>query len=186
MGNPARVPWNKFPADAGPDDAVSPHFRFFELTRSDTASRLGLDNSFPDSATCRSAVYLCRHVLEPVRARFGPFSPNSVFRCQELERALKTMPGSWVSASQHTLGQACDIAVPGVTNLELAEWVAKNLAFDQVILECYDARQGKNSGWVHVSIVPPKLGANRNNQLSYVMDASAGKYVYVQGLHGTA
>jgi len=186
MGNRSRTPWNKFPLQARPDDLVSPHFRIHELIKSETAARLRFDNSFPDAATCRAAVYLCRKVLEPVRAKFGPFSPNSVFRCQQLERALKKKPAGWVSTSQHTLGMACDIVVPGTGNMELAHWITQNLVFDQVILECHNAALGKNSGWVHVSIVPPKLGANRGNLLSYVMDAGAGKYVYVDGLRETA
>lgn len=186
MRNLSSVTWSRFPLNAQPDDLVSPHFRFCELTISETCERLLLDNAFPEAAVCCCAVYLCREVMEPVYRKLGPYIPNSVYRSQALERALKKMPGTWVSASQHTLGQACDIEVPGVTNLKLAEWVVKNLAFDQVILECHNAAQGKNSGWVHVSIVPPKMGVNRNSLLSYVMDANAGKYVYVQGLQETA
>jgi hypothetical protein len=39
---------------------------------------------------------------------------------------------------------------------------------------------------VHVSIVPPGMGANRKQQLSYIFSASANKYVYVNGLVETA
>lgn len=186
MKDLSATPWNAFPLDAAPNDLVSPNFRFRELTLSDTAARLNLDNSFVDEAACHAAVYLCRRIMEPVRARFGPFSPNSVFRSQNLERALKKMPADWSSDSQHTRGQACDIVVPGVANMELATWIVENLAFDQVILECHNAAKGKNSGWVHVSIVPRDIAANRGNLLSYVMDANAGKFVYVQGLQETA
>ena len=185
MKNFSRVAWSRFPLNAQPDDLASPHFKFHELTISETAARLQIDNSFPDPATCRATVYLCRHVLEPVRAKFGLFSPNSVYRSQELEQALKKMPASWISTSQHTLGQACDIQLPDISNMDLAAWIVENLKFDQVILECHNAAQGKNSGWVHVSIVPPRMGTNRGNVLSYVMDSDANKYVYVDGLHET-
>lgn len=186
MSNRSRISWSKFSPRTNPDDLVSPHFSFHELTISDTAARLKIDNSFPDAATCRNAVYLCRKVMEPVQARFGPYTPNSVFRCQELERALKKKAAGWVSTSQHTLGQACDIVVPGTGNMELAHWITQNLVFDQVILECHNAALGKNSGWVHVSVVPPELGANRGDLLSYVMDAGTNKYVFVNGLQETA
>lgn len=185
MKNSSRIAWNRFSRNAEPDDLVSRHFRFSELTISETAERLRLDNSFPDAQTCRCAVYLCRNVMEPVRKQFGPYTPNSVFRSQILERALKKMPPDWTSNSQHTLGQACDIQVAGVSTMRLAQWVAGNLIFDQLILECHNAARGKNSGWVHVSRVPPGWGANRQHVLSYVMDEMAGKYAYVGGLHET-
>ena len=178
-----KVAWDVFPADAGPDDRVSANFKFYELTRSETATRLRIDNSFPGARELRCAVFLCRNVLQPVRDALGRYSPNSVFRCEYLERALKKKRSDWISKSQHTLGQACDIEIPGMATLELAEWVTRHLEFDQVICECYDRDQGPNSGWVHVSIIPPGYGENRKLALSYVNDPGTGKYVYVKGLH---
>ncbi len=186
MADLTNLSWSAFPANAAPDDLVSPNFRFYELTRSETASRLSIDNSFPGADQMRAAVYLCRNVLEPVCEALGRFTPNSVFRCQELERALKKKRSDWTSKSQHTLGQACDIEIPGMPTLELAAWVTKHLKFDQVICECYDPAKGPNSGWVHVSIVPPGLGVNRKASLSYVVDQVTGKYVYVKGLKETS
>jgi hypothetical protein len=180
------VPWEEFPLVPQPGDLVSSNFRFSELTKSETAERLLIDNAFPSAEELRSAVYLCRNVLQPIRDMFGPFSPNSVFRCQALERALKKKPSNWISKSQHTLGQACDIEIPGMATLELAEWVSKNLEFDQIICECYDLAKGPNSGWVHVSLVPPGMGSNRRSSLSYVLDPARGKYVYVSGLQESA
>lgn len=186
MADLTNVAWDAFPTNAGPDDVVSANFKLYELTRSETATRLLIDNSFPGTRELRAAVYLCRNVLEPVRKALGRFSPNSVFRCQELERALKKKRSDWTSKSQHTLGQACDIEIPGMPTLELAAWVTKHLKFDQVICECYDPAKGPNSGWVHVSIVPPGLGENRKVSLSYVADPTKGKYVYVKGLREAA
>jgi hypothetical protein len=185
MTDLTRISWDAFPADAGPEDLVSPDFKFYELTRSETATRLRIDNSFPGTQELRAAVYLCRNVLQPVRAALGRFSPNSVFRCQELERALKKKRADWTSKSQHALGQACDIEIPGMPTLDLADWVTKHIEFDQVICECYDPAKGPNSGWVHVSIVPPGLGENRKASLSYVISPATGKYVYVKGLQET-
>jgi epoxyqueuosine reductase len=54
--------------------------------------------------------------------------------------------------------------------------------FDQIICECYDPRKGPNSGWVHVSLLPPGAGRNRRQVLSYVVDAASGRLVYVDGL----
>ncbi|MEK6210046.1 MAG: D-Ala-D-Ala carboxypeptidase family metallohydrolase [Pseudomonadota bacterium] len=186
MSDLSNIPWGEFPRRAAPDDLVAPHFKFHELTKSEQASRLGIDNTFAAAREARAAVFLCRNVLEPVRERFGSFSPNSVFRCQDLERALKKKRSDWVSKSQHTLGQACDIEVPGLPNVELAQWVIDNLEFDQVILECYNPKEGVNSGWVHVSRLPPEQGTNRRQVLSYVWNRREGGYVYVEGLHEAA
>lgn len=182
MADLTGVSWDKFPLRVNPNDRVSKNFSFYELTGSETAERLTIDNRFARVAEARAAVYLCRKVLQPIRDKFGRFSPNSVFRCQELERALKKKRSDWVSASQHTLGQACDIEIPGMPTLELAEWVARNLEFDQIICECYDPAKGPNSGWVHVSLVPPGMGENRRKLTSFVIDPRSGKYVYVAGL----
>lgn len=176
------TPWNRYPADARPTDPVSRHFQLFELTKSDLAERRGIANHFPSVAELRNAVHLCREIMQPVRERFGRYSPNSVFRSQPLERALKGKPPSWRSPSQHTRGLACDIEVPGQPNLRLARWVQDTLDFDQLILECYSAAEGPNSGWVHVSLLPPGLGNNRRQVLSYVRNPRSGAYEYVPGL----
>ena len=95
---------------------------------------------------------------------------------------MKSKPDGWVSKSQHTRGQACDIEVPGQSTLKLAQWIAANLEFDQVICECYNPAKGPNSGWVHVSIVPPGMGNNRGKELSFIKDPASNKYVFVDGL----
>ena len=141
----------------------------------------------PDfSATPVEQIHLARHVLQPVRDAFGSFTPNSVYRSQSLERALKNKPATWLSTSQHATGEACDIEIVGMATLELAAWARDHLAdFDQIICECYDPRQGPNSGWVHVSLKAPGSGANRRQCLSYVADPASGRLVYVHGLTAT-
>ncbi len=161
---------------------VSKNFTFSELTKSELATRLDIANDFPSVKELRYAVYVCRNVLQPVRDKFGRYTPNSVFRSQDLERALKGMPIDWVSNSQHTLGQACDIEVMGATNMRLAAWIRDNLEFDQLILECYSAEEGSNSGWVHVSLCPPGHGSNRKQVLSYVKNPQTGRFEYVTNL----
>jgi Peptidase M15 len=166
-----------------PEDLIAPHFKVWELTKSEVAARRGVDNSFPSDAEAQAAVFLARNVLEVMRAEFGAFSPNSVFRSQATERVLKQKPAGWISTSQHTQGCACDVEIAGVTTLELAHWASRNLeTFDQIICECYDPRQGPNSGWVHISLKAPGRGVNRRQLLSYVRDADSERWVYVSGL----
>ena len=182
MTDMTRVPWHEFPSNAPPNAKVSANFRLHELTKSEIATRNMIDNSFSGVDSLRAAVYLCREVMQPVREQFGSYSPNSVFRSQALERALKKKGDDWLSASQHTRGEACDIEVIGHDNRALAEWIQENLRFDQLILECFNPAKGPNSGWVHVSLKPPGRGPNRGQVLSYIYAASKRRFIYVQGL----
>lgn len=87
------IPWNKFPADAAPNDLVSKNFQLYELTKSDITSRLVIPNNFSSAVELRCAVYLHRNVMHPVRKKSGRYSPNSVYRSQALEHK----PADWGS-----------------------------------------------------------------------------------------
>ncbi len=174
-------------AGLDPRALIAPNFRVYELTRSELASRRGIPNGFASEAELHAAIHLARHVLQPVRDAFGSFTPNSVYRGQPLERALKNKPSTWLSTSQHATGEACDIEIVGMATLELAAWARDHLAdFDQIICECYDPRKGPNSGWVHVSLKASGSGTNRRQCLSYVADPESGRLVYVHGLQASA
>ena len=135
---------------------LSEHFTLREFTRSQTAERLGIDNA-PDSDQMISLRTIAQNILEPIRIVFDvPFAPSSGFRCEELNDRIG---GS--RTSQHCKGEAVDIELPGVSNLELARWCQDNLNFDQLILECWDGRP--DSGWVHIS----KAEDNRLEVLTY-------------------
>lgn len=113
---------------------------------------------------------LCTEILEPIRDHFGvPFRPNSGFRSEKLNREIG---GS--SRSQHCLGEAVDIEIPGVSNFDLAQWINENLEFDQLILECYRPGEPK-SGWVHVSL-KAEGDENRMAALTY------SNRTYIEGL----
>ena len=184
MANFTRTTLDKLSlANLDPQDLIAPNFKVYELTRSELASRLSVDNALPGDPELRAAVNLARKVLQTLRNTFGSFTPNSVFRSQALERVLKQKPSGWLSTSQHTQGCACDVEIAGKSTLELATWASENLPdYDQIICECYDPREGPNSGWVHISLKPPGHGANRKELLSYIRDAKSGEWVYVQGL----
>ena len=46
MADRSGTPWGRFPAQAQPGDQVSKNFELYELTRSELAQRLRIDNSF--------------------------------------------------------------------------------------------------------------------------------------------
>ena len=140
------------------NNKLSDNFSLYEMARSETAKRLGIDNTPPVDYIPRLRT-LCKTILEPVRAHYGqPYRPNSVYRCLELNRALHSK-----DTSDHVTAYACDIEIAGVSNYDLAVWIRDNLEFAKIILECYTAGV-PNSGWVHVSINPD---IKQNTVLTY-------------------
>jgi hypothetical protein len=150
---------------------LSANFTLKELTKSDTATRLGLDNT-PDEATIENLKLLCENVLQPVREHFGKsVTVNSGYRSPESNAAVG---GS--KTSDHCKGQAADIEINGVSNPDLAQWIMDNLEYTQLILEFYTAGI-QDSGWVHVSYDPNNL---KKQELTAVK--VAGKTQYLNGL----
>ena len=136
---------------------LSKHFKLEEFEKSSTAIRLGIKNK-AGSGEIKNLTDLCYGVLEPVRAKFEkPITITSGYRSPELSEAIGSK-----ATSQHCLGQACDMEVLGVSNLEVALWIQNNVDFDQLILEYYTGEQ--NSGWIHVSY---KDGSNRKQVLTF-------------------
>ena len=146
------------------DMQLSRHFSLYEMIRSETAARQGIDNTPPENLVPKLRD-ICVQVLEPVRQHFGvPIRPNSGYRSPALNEAVG---GS--KKSQHGKGEAVDFEVPGVSNYDLAAWIRDQLIYDQLILECYTPGI-PGSGWVHVSY---RAGANRNRSMTY----SGGRYL---------
>ena len=118
---------------------LTPHFTLEELTASETAARHGLDNT-PGPIAQQNLVRLA-NFLEEVRKVLGkPISINSAYRGPEVNAAVK---GS--KNSQHMVGCAADIKVPGMTPDQVVRAIiASKLQYDQLIRE-FDA-------WTHVSI----------------------------------
>ena len=143
-----------------------------EFIKSDTATKLGIDNT-PQGEHLEAAKHLFENVVQKVRDHFGPTVLNSGYRCPELNEAVR---GS--KTSQHCLGQAADIECPGTPNADLANWIVDNLDFDQVILEFYTPGQ-PSSGWVHVSYKTD--GTNRKSILTATR--IDGKTVYSNGIN---
>ncbi|MEH6545935.1 MAG: D-Ala-D-Ala carboxypeptidase family metallohydrolase [Sneathiella sp.] len=126
---------------------LTTHFTLHELVKSQTAVRLGIRN-IPGEQEMGNLRLVAEHILQPIRDHFGiPFAPTSGYRCRQLNRALKSK-----DTSQHIKGQAVDLEIPTVSNLELASWIRDTLKFDQLILEFYTASDA-TSGWVHCSYV---------------------------------
>ena len=126
---------------------LSNNFSLAELTKSQTATRKGIDNT-PSDTHIQNLIHLAESVLQPVREHFGkPVMISSGYRSPALCEAIGSS-----TKSQHARGEAADFEIPGVDNKELATWISKNTTFDQLILEFY-YEGDPNSGWVHCSAV---------------------------------
>jgi hypothetical protein len=118
---------------------MTPHFTLAELT---ATSHRQFDNT-PNEKELANLQKLAEF-LEQVKTTLDgkPIMINSAFR----SKAVNDSVGS-KDTSQHRLGYAADIRVPGMTpDQGVRALVASDLPFDQVIRE-FDA-------WTHVSISP--------------------------------
>ena len=145
---------------------LSKNFSLQEYTKSQTATRQGLDNT-PNEDHMASAKLLFENVVQKVRDHFGVTVINSGYRGPALNTAVG---GS--SNSQHCKGEAVDIECPGTGNYDVAKWIEDNLDVDQLILEFYTPGI-PDSGWVHVSY---KSEGNRKQSLTAMKEN--GKTVY--------
>ena len=120
------------------------NFSLLELTKSDTAIRKGINNN-PSAEQIEKLKLLCENILQPVRDHFGRVKITSGFRSVELCLAINSSANS-----QHARAEAADFECPGVDNAELADWIKRELPYDQLILEFYTPGE-PNSGWIHCS-----------------------------------
>ena len=119
---------------------LTPHFTLDELTASEVAERNGWDNT-PGAAELANLRRLA-DFLEQIKALLGgkPIMINSGYRSKRVNDAVGSR-----DTSQHRIGCAADIRVPGMTPDQVVKAImASPLPFDQVIRE-FDR-------WTHVSI----------------------------------
>ena len=119
---------------------LTPHFTLDELTASESAERNGWDNT-PNDVELENLKRLA-DTLEQVKAVLGgkPIMVNSAFRSKQVNDAVGSK-----DTSQHRLGCAADLRVPGMTPDEVVRKViASGIGFDQIIRE-FDR-------WTHISV----------------------------------
>jgi zinc D-Ala-D-Ala carboxypeptidase len=128
---------------------ISEHLSLKEVTKSNTALRLGISNS-PNKEQLENLKLVAENVFEPIRNHFGvPIGISSGFRGNRLNKAVK---GSLTS--DHCHGKALDIDADiygGLTNAEIFYYIKDNLDYKQLIWEYGDDNE---PAWVHVSYDP--------------------------------
>ena len=131
---------------------LSKNFTLKELTRSNTALRLGIDNE-PSKEGIYKLTLLATQILQPLRDRLGALRVTSGYRSFVLSEAIGSS-----SRSQHCRYEAVDLQYfkrGKMDNIKIYH-ALKELAlpFDQVILEFGDATEyvdPENPAWVHLS-----------------------------------
>jgi hypothetical protein len=119
---------------------ITPHFTLEELTVSETADRNGWDNN-PNGYERENLARLA-DLLEQVKVVLGgkPIMINSAFRSKQVNDAVGSK-----DTSQHRIGCAADIRVPGMTPDQVVKAVmVSGINFDQIIRE-FDR-------WTHISV----------------------------------
>ena len=132
---------------------MTPHFSLAELTRTDHRT---LDNT-PDADALANLTRLAAF-LEQVRTALGDrvVVINSAYRSAAVNAACGSR-----ERSQHTLGCAADIRIPGMTPDAVVRAVmASGLAYDQLIKE-FDS-------WTHISI--PNLATAAPRKMALIID----------------
>lgn len=120
---------------------LTPHVTLEEMTASQTAARLGIDN-VPTDPVILDNLKKTAEMLEQVRTLLGnrPILISSGYRCLALNTAIGSQP-----SSAHVQGQAADFTCPGFgTPYQICKAIENsNIQFDQLIYEF--------SSWVHIA-----------------------------------
>ena len=139
---------------------ISKNFTLEELIYSNTAKKLGIDNT-PSKNEENNLIKLVNTILQPIRDKYGkPIYINSGYRCNELNTIIG---GS--KNSQHKYGCAVDIETHDGNNSKLFNLIKeminnKEIEVGQLIWE-YGSRSNPN--WVHVSLPMP----HKKNEILY-------------------
>lgn len=147
------------------------NFTWRELLRSDTATRLGINNVPPNgSEVWDNLEYLARTILQPCRDKFGPILVTSGYRGPALNKAVGGSSGSF-----HLHGMAADFEPINdkYSIKDVFEFVYKNLPYTELIAENIP------DGWVHAALAK---GREKEKQLKYKMVNSGVRradYAYI-------
>jgi hypothetical protein len=156
---------------------ISKNFTLAELTKSNTATRIGISNT-PDKEGIHKLRLLATELLQPLRNAVGPLRVTSGYRSESLNAAIG---GS--NKSQHTKCEAVDLQFVKrgrMDNMRIFNAIVTlGLDFDQLILEFGNPaptadKDSDNPDWIHISW---KITGNRRQILvAYKEENNRTKY----------
>ena len=134
---------------------LTENFSLEEMTVSEIGARRGLDNT-PNATEVANLVRTAL-LLEQVRDVVKkPIIVNSAFRSKAVNDAVGSK-----DTSQHRIGCAADIRVPGMTPKQVVEAIIKSdIPYDQLIRE-FDS-------WTHISV--PDSAARPPRKQALIID----------------
>ena len=124
---------------------ISKYMSYAEAVRSNTAARLGIDNT-PTVYQLKNMQFVANEIFDDLREFVGgPLTCSSFLRVEALNKAIGSGPSSF-----HVHGGAIDIKniSTTVTNAEIFHYIRCNLEFSELIWEYGDSFQ---PDWVHVA-----------------------------------
>jgi hypothetical protein len=142
---------------------LSDHFTLEELTHSEIGERKGLDNT--PNATETANLVRTAALLEQVRELLGkPIMINSAYRSKSVNDAVGSK-----DSSQHRIGCAADIRIPGMTPKQVVEAIiSSDIPYDQVIRE-FDS-------WTHISV--PNTTTDKPRRQALIIDRQGTRLYY--------
>jgi len=155
---------------------LSKNFTLQELIKSNTALRLGIDNTPSKEGIMK--LTLLAAFLQKIRDRIGPLRITSGYRSPELSEAISPQTGA---NSQHCRYEAVDLQFVRrgqMNNLAIYNTLIElDLDYDQCILEFGDSTATSDPAspaWIHLSW---KVSDNRRQTLvAYKDDNNKTKY----------
>ena len=141
---------------------LSEHFSYDEMTHSDVAVRQGWDNT-PTETELANLTRLSAFLEQVKEVLSGkPIMINSAYRSKQVNDSVGSK-----DTSQHRVGCAADIRVPGLTPDDVTKAViASDLQFDQVIREF--------NTWTHISV--PNHENDKPRRQALIIDRSGTRY----------
>ena len=131
---------------------VGKYFNLEEFTRSQRAEKEKIEEQYtPSDEVIENIKKLATKVADPIREKFGSFSPSSGYRCERLNKSV-----GGAKSSKHLLGKAFDetFRKNGVNiSASVFFWLIANKEDVQWTKIIWEYGNSENPDWLHIEHV---------------------------------